>query len=509
MSSVPVSRPKPAPIVAILAAGGLALLLGVVAGGPAAAAGALAFVVSVAIAYGQSTRPIVTWPNALLVFVAVLWFVPIKLYSLPVDLPFELELYRLLILVFAACFIVSSIATKRPIEAYSASKPLFVLAVAALASQIVNARTGAETADNQALKSLSLILSFIIVFLLVASTLDRFRDIERIAAALVIGGAIVAVAALYEGRTNYNVFTHMGSWVPGFERNVREVLEVRGGRLRVQGSAQHPIALGAAFTMLMPFAIYFIAKARTRPVQAGWVLALVVLVGGAAATVSRTTIAMGIVMGILAFVVRRQVVVKLLPLLLVLPLFVHAAAPGAIGGLFNSLTGEGDDSLISSLNTRSGQPGSGRLADVRPAFDLWSDSPLVGIGLNDPHLGVSGGDSAPTSAGGEAIVPIIFDNQYLHAIVTLGLLGFVALIWFVWGTARQLLRSARTTTGPPGNFLAACGIACAGYGVGMLFYDSLAFIQVTLLLFVFAALGLRARALTQASTRPPAPQAGG
>lgn len=506
MSSVPVTRHNPLPSVAILAAGGFALLVGVIAGGGAAAAGALVFVVATLLAYGQSTRSIVTWPNALLVFVAVLWFVPIKLYSLPVNLPFELELYRVLILLLAAGLVINSIANKRPIEAYSASKPLFVLAAAALASQIVNARTtSAVGTDNQALKSLSLLLSLIVVFLLFASTLDRFKDIELIAAALVIGGAIVAIAALYEGRTSFNVFNQLGSWLPGFERNEREVLELRGGRLRVQASSQHPIALGAAFMMLMPFALYFIAGARTRLTQAVWVVGLVLLVGGAAATVSRTTVAMGLTMGIVAFFVRRAAVVKLLPLLLVLPLFVHTAAPGAIGGLVKSLKGEGDVSLIESLNSRAGEPGSGRLADVSPAYELWKGSPIVGIGLDDPHLGISGGDTPPAAEGSDPIVPIIFDNQYLYTIVALGLLGFVALIWFVWGTARQLLRSAKMMTDRPGDFVAACGIACAGYGASMLFYDSLAFIQVTLLLFVFAALGLRTRALAQRGTSTAAP----
>lgn len=503
MSNVPVARPSQAPVAAILAGGALALLFGIVAGGSATLAGAVAFVIATALAYGQTMRPILTWPNALLLFVAVLWFVPIKLYSLPVNLPFELELYRLLILMLATGLVVSSIATKRPIEAYSASKPLFVLAAAALASQIVNARTAeAGVGGDQVLKSLSLLLSLIVIFLVVASTLDRFRDIELIAAALVVGGVIVALASLYEGRTQFNVFNQLGNWLPGFERNEREVLELRGGRLRVQGSAQHPIALGAAFMMLMPFALYFIAHARTRAWQIFWVVGLVLLAGGAAATVSRTTVAMGVVMGAIAFVIRRRVIVKLLPLLLVLPLFIHTAAPGAIGGLLKSLQGEGGESLVDSLNSRAGEPGSGRFADFTPALDLWAGSPIVGIGLDDPHIGVSGGATLPTAAGNEPIVPIIFDNQYLHTIVALGLLGFVAIVWFVWGTARQLLRSARMTTGPPGDFLAACGIACAGYGASMLFYDSLAFIQVTLLLFVFAALGLRTKALGRTNGTP-------
>lgn len=502
MNSTPALRPTALPIVAILGAGILALSAGAVAGGDAVAAGAAVFVVATLIAFGQTAWPIVTWPNALLVFIAVLWFVPIKLYRLPVDLPFQLELYRILIVVLVVSFVVGSITTKRPIEAFGASKPLFVLAAVALTSQIVNSRAlDVQGGEDQALKSLSLLLSLIIVFLLFASALDTFRQIEAIAAALVIGGVIVAIAALYEGRTQYNVFDHLASWFPLFERNEREVLELRGGRLRVHASAQHPIAFGAALTMLLPFVMYFAAQAKTRTARFWWVAGMILIVGGAAATISRTTIAMGITMAIVALSVRRQAVVRLLPLLLVLPLFVHAVAPGAIGGLLKSINPE--EGLVNSLNDRAGEAGSGRFADFDPAMDLWSQSPLVGLGLDNPNISTSGAAVAPPVPGQAAVVPLIFDNQYLHTFVSLGLLGLIAIAWFVWGTARRLLRSAKRMVGPHGDFLAACGVACAGYGASMFFYDSLAFIQVTLLLFIFAALGLKTLALAEGTVTAP------
>ena len=508
MNSTAAVRPRALPIAALLGAGALALVAGVLAGGNAIPVGAGAFLIATLLAYGQTVRPIVTWENALLVFIAVLWFVPIKLYRLPVDLPFQLELYRILIVVLVLAFVVGSLTTKRPVEAFGASKPLFVLAAVALTSQIVNApEIEVAGSEGQAVKSLSLFLSLIVVFLLFASVLDTLREIERVTVALVLGGVVVAAAALYEGQTQYNVFDHLASWIP-LERNEREVLELRGGRLRVHASAQHPIAFGAALMMLLPFAVYFAAKARTRMTRAWWVAGMLVIAAGAAATISRTTVAMGVVMALTAFGVRRQAVVKLLPLLLVLPLFVHSAAPGAIGGLLKSFGSAGGETLVESLQSRAGEGGSGRFADYGPAFDLWVQSPIVGLGLDNPNIATSGASATESTPGLTPIVPLIFDNQYLHTFVTLGLLGLAALIWFVWGTARRLLRAAKHVLGLKGDYIAACGVACAGYGAGMFFYDSLAFIQVTLLLFIFAALGLKTLSLVTAedAVGAPAPQ---
>ena len=52
-------------------------------GGDAAARAAIAFFVATLLGLGQTKWPLLTWPNALLVLIAVIWLVPIKLYRLP------------------------------------------------------------------------------------------------------------------------------------------------------------------------------------------------------------------------------------------------------------------------------------------------------------------------------------------------------------------------------------------------------------------------------------------
>jgi len=500
-------RPNALPVAALVGGGAIALAAGAVAGGDAAVAGAGAFFVAVLLSLGQTRTRLLTWPNALLVLIALLWLVPMKLYRLPVNLPFHLELYRVLILVLVLGFVVDSIRSKRQLEAYTASKPLFVLAATVLASQIVNS-PAIDVPGNewQSAKSLSLFLSFIIVFLLFASTLDSFREIEHIVAALVVGAVAVAAAAVYEGYTFYNVFNHLSEWIPGFVRNEREILELRAGRLRVHASAQHPIALGAALMMVLPFAVYLASRAKTQLKRGLWIACIPVLLAGAAATISRTTVAMGVGMIVVTLLVRRQALVRFAPLALVLPILVHVAAPGAMGGILKSFGEQEGTSFVNSFYTREGESGSGRLADLVPGLDLWARSPIIGLGIDNPEIATSGTELTGPTPGRAAAVPLIFDNEYLHTFVTLGLAGLIAMVWLVWGSVVRFVRGAKRIVGPHGDFVAACAIVCAGYGASMFFYDSLAYIQATLLLFITAALGLKTIALTneEATASEPA-----
>jgi hypothetical protein len=94
---------------------------------------------------------------------------------------------------------------------------------------------------------------------------------------------------------------------------------------------------------------------------------------------------------------------------------------------------------------------------------------------------------------------MIFDDQYLESLVSLGLVGMIGVLWFVWGTVVKLVRSAkRTPGGEVGDLLVACAVSTAGFAVSMLTFDAFSFVQATLFFCVIAALGLRTRALVRA-----------
>jgi hypothetical protein len=63
----------------------------------------------------------------------------------------------------------------------------------------------------------------------------------------------------------------------------------------------------------------------------------------------------------------------------------------------------------------------------------------------------------------------------------------------------KLAGATRRTVGATSDLLAACTASVAAFGVAMLTFDGLAFVQAALLFFVIAALGLRARAAALAA----------
>lgn len=454
-----------------------------------------AFALLLIVALGERTRVLLTWPNGLGALLIVVWFIPIKGYALPVDLPFQLEHYRvtILLLLFALCAAVLS--HRLSFGLAGRGRVVGALAAIALVTQLVNLDSidTNTRVSGTALKALSYFLAYLIVYLIVCSVLTSLSEIDRTIRFLVVGGAIVAAASLYEARFGFNAFDHLHEWFPGFERQAREVLELRSGRVRVIASAQHPIALGVALTLAVPLAFYLATRARSVNRSRAWVATACLLAVGAAATISRTTVAMGVVMLIAAIYLRREQIVRYWPVLLLVPFVVHFAAPGALGGLYKQFVPKGG--LISDLNGRAGQGGSGRLADVDPALRLWERAPLFGQGLGNEFPTTEDSSFFP----GKAPPPIIFDDQYLDTLVKMGALGIAAVVAFFLGGAIGLIRRARSMIGPHSDLAAACGISAAGFSAAMLFFDAFAFVQATLVCVVVIALGYRVVELSKGS----------
>jgi len=488
----PVEARPLAPLV--VAALGAALFAVALAHSPATAvAGAVAFAGSVVLALRETHKPILTWPNAIVCLVLIIWLIPIRLYRLPIGLPFNLEPYRIAVLLLIFGLILGIMLGHLPVTAAGHGKALFALGAIAFASQAVNwSSLDLPGQPPVAFKTLSYFISFVAIFMLIAAGIQRYSDAKQILCGVVIGGAIVAVAAMYESRTRTNLFENLDHWIPGLVKQPREVLELRGGRLRVRGSAQHPIALGVALTMCVPLAIVLAQYAASQARKYLWLAAAAVCTMGALVTVSRTVVAMAIVMTLVGLLVRPVQVLKYWPVLLVLPAIAHAVAPGTLGALYKSIFPE--EGLAADLQGRAGLGGSGRLADLAPGFDLWRESPLVGHGLG--FVATTATPVAEGATQGATGFQIIFDNQYMATLVSLGALGLIAAVWVVWGAALKLTSSARRhRQGPEADLVAACALSCSGFAAAMLFFDAFAFVQVTIVFFIIAAVGLRLRQL--------------
>jgi O-antigen ligase/polysaccharide polymerase Wzy-like membrane protein len=433
------------------------------------------------------------WRYAIVALVLTIWLIPIRRYRLPVELPFNLEPYRIMVFVLAGLLVLSVVTGRMRLSASGHGKALFLLAVAAVAAQLVNSHRISEAGlSTPALKSLSYFLSMLLVFLIVSSVLWSRQDVDAVVIALALGAAVVALAALYEARVHVNVFNYLDNWIPGLEQTGEDRYNYRGGRLRVRASAQHPIALGAALIMSVPLVLY-LARRATGLRRGLWLLVTLLIAAGAVGTVSRTVVLMLAAMLLVALVLRPRQLVRLAPLLLVLAVLAQLAAPGSVRQLYRAFTPK--EGLVSEQSTRAGFGGSGRIADLEPGVQEWRERPIFGRGLG---TGASTAEPAALDALDEAIAArIIFDNEYLGALVALGAFGMIALLWFMWGSVVKLALSARQLVDLTGDFLAACAATTTGFTVGMLSYDAFAFPQVTFLFCVVAALGLKARALAR------------
>ena len=492
MAHVEPQADRRAAAVALAAFGAASLLIGTLLGPNEALAGAAVFIVAAVLAMREMSTPTVTWPNAIAGFALVIWLIPARGYRLPVTLPFNLEPYRIVLGGLIVALLVAVVRKRLRLEFLGFGLPLAILAGTATVSAILNYQDiGDLPGDPGAFKSLSYYLGFLSVFVLVASAIKTQAAMDTVVRALVIGATIVAFSAIYESRSGYNAFDHLAEWIPALVRESRTIFSDRGGNLRVYASAQHPIALSAALFMVFPLALYLIGRAGSRLRAQLWGAAAAVCAMGAVATISRTTVIMGIAVLAVALWVRGRQVVRFWPLLLILPVAIHFAVPGALGGIYKAFFPQ--EGLASDLTTRSGEQGSGRLADVGPGLRVWSESPIYGNGVGTQ---VTTGETGAAITADRAVGAIIyFDNEWLNTLVSLGVLGVIGTAWFIFGSLAVVGRFARRVRGPRSDLAAACAASIGAFGVSMLVFDAFAFVQSTIIFFVIAALGLQARRL--------------
>jgi len=443
----------------------------------------VAFPAAVGLIFAVAHRTILAWRTLVAAVVTVILIIPMKRYSLlPNTLPFHIELYRLLIAGVAVCWLGSVLidpATKIRRTGLDIALAAFGLTV--LASIAVNAgRVGALDVGGLVLKRITFLASGFVLVYLISSTITRRRDIDFLVRIIVTSGTIVAICALYESRSGYNVFNHLQTLFPAMRFDgstlVSTIDDSRGGRLRVRASAEHPIALGAALAILLPLGIYL----AHRTGQRRWWLAVALLAFGVLSTVSRTGVLMLLVIGITYAILKPAATRRALPILLPLLIASHVAVPGALGGLKSAFFPAGG--VVAEQQYGAGTHGSGRLADFGPSIAEWEQTPLLGQGyatrisdVLDPR------QNAP-----------ILDDQWLGSLLETGLLGLAGLAWLFVRTIRKLGRAARRDSSAHGWLLAGLAASISGFAAGMWTFDAFGFYQVTLLFFVMIGLSISA-----------------
>ena len=442
---------------------------------------------------------LLSWRTLVGLLVLVILFIPIRRYSLPAALPFELEPYRLYVVLIAAAWIGALLVEPMRVRRTGLEAPIFAFVVAVGLSVAANTgRIKALDVQPEVIKKLTFFASFIAVLYLTASVAWRRADREALIALLVGGGAVLAVAAIVESRTGFNPFDHLSRVAPFLQESgerLSDRLNDRAGRLRAYGSAQHSIALGAALAMLFPFAVYLGYRRHKRR----WWLCAGLLGLGALATVSRTAALMLVVEAITLVILKPAVARRLWPLALPFLVVMHVAMPGTIGAFKSSFFPEGG--LIAEQKSGAGTYGSGRIADLGPGLKEWSATPLVGQGY---------GTRITVRADPKVNAPIL-DNQWLALLLETGVVGVAAMGWILVRTVWRTGRRARRDDSDEAWLMAAFTASIGAFAIGMFTYDTFSFIQVTFLLFLLLGLvsaDLRRRpvhATLPVAARQPAP----
>lgn len=473
------------PPAAVFLLGAVALLsLAVVTGkGPGVIAPVAFLVVVVAAAH----RTLLRWEALLAGIVLCVLWVPVTRYALPASLPFKLELYRVIVAAVLLCWVASLFVDSRvQLRRTAFDAPILLLVLAIFASDLANPGR-VESVDSYVTKGLVSFLGLVAIYYFVTSTIVHLRAVDVVLKVLVSGGALVALAAVVERRTGYNVFWELGDFLPFLNWQGGEFRGITTGRLRVSGSAEHPIALGALFAILLPIGVG-LARRRGRI----WWLPTALLVVGVMAAASRTPIVMLLVAAGIFLWLKPRETIRLWPLAVPAVVIVHAVVPGTIGTLRAAFFPPGGLIEQQSRLPENADPllAGGRVRLLGPSLDLWAERPLFGQGYGTRVTGfLEAARNAP-----------ILDNQWLDTLLETGALGAGAWVWIFLRGGRRLGRAARD--GPDGDdwLFTSLAAAIVSFGVGMFFFDTFSFVQVTFVFWVLLALAAAALRLHAVGT---------
>jgi hypothetical protein len=144
-----------------------------------------------------------------------------------------------------------------------------------------------ESGDRQVFTNLTLVLIAFAIIAMVRNT----ADVALVLKGLLVGGALSAVFAIVQFVTGMDLAPQFR--LPGLKDSDFVLVKdlTREGISRWQGSAGHPLELGAVMTVLVPLGIGIVATARAKSEKTWpWMLCTAIVVCGALVTVSRSAL---------------------------------------------------------------------------------------------------------------------------------------------------------------------------------------------------------------------------
>jgi hypothetical protein len=435
-------------------------------------------VVVLAVVLAAWQRSLLQWHSLVGLILVVVLFVPIGRYSLPGSLPFNLELYRVVVALVVVVWLVSLLVDPRVrLRRTAFDWPLLLLAACVLASEVANPGRVNTYGPNVA-KTLTFYLSFLLVYYLTATTLLERAPVTFLLRMLALGGVLIGAFAVVEQRSGFNLFDHVQSVLPFVQPGIGTDFGTlsRGGNLRVYGPAQHPIALGAALIMILPVAVYFARTSRRR-----WWVAAVVIVLGALASGSRTAVTMLAAEVVVFLALKPRETKRLWPVVVPAIVVIHAFLPGTIGGFKASFFPKGglvaEQSQLGS--TENAELAGGRIRQLGPMISEAGHHPFFGEGVGTRITGFN----TP-----ERNAPIL-DNQWLNNLLDVGYVGLGLWAWLFVRAVRRLIRQSRSASSESDEWLfAALAASMTAFAIGMFTFDAYGFTQIFFVFWILLGL---------------------
>lgn len=283
------------------------------------------------------------------------------------------------------------------------------------------------------------------VFLLAHDGLARLRDVEVVARRLALFGGLLALVGLAQFVTR-QVLVDVIS-VPGLTSTYDPDTFYRNGRVRLVGTATHPIEYGALLTILLPIALHSAIHLGGGLIRRWFPVVTIAL--ALALSMSRSAyVSLAIVVGVLMIGWPPAVRLRLGSAILGGAALLALTVPGlwgAIRGMF--VTALDDPSILS------------RTDSYAVAVDFAALSPWVGRGY---------GTFLPEYR--------IFDNNYLGVLVSGGALGVLTFVAIPVTAIVVLMFVRRRWTDERSRDLALALVAAIAAGAASLaFFDGFAF----------------------------------
>lgn len=415
-------------------------------------------------------RYLLAWRSLMILIIVSVLFIPSNLYKLPSFLPFDVEVYRVSAFLFLLMWMIALLVDKDvKIRRTPLDFLLLLISLSVLISFLVNVHNYDPVVEfRSAIKAVLYILTFPLLYIAIVSIFTDKKTIHFFFKTIATLGLILAVFAIVERMTGYSVFQHLNDFIPILKPSDDvDFLTTRNGRLRVRGSAGHPIAFSTLLAMILPISISYMLSVKTTAKQILYALFAGITIIAIILTGSRTGVIGSFVVFCFFFATYPNYRKRLLAFLAAVITLVHISFTGALGTLIAWLS----PSYIAE--TEIGNQ-AGRFEDYPRVWHEFVKHPLFGLGFGstDPHIS------------------FFLDNQYLVFSLLVGLMGLVVFIVLFLAAIKWTLRKGIRSEKQEDKILIAVAASLSVFTVSTATFDSFGFPQVPYLYFILLALGV-------------------